>query len=185
MEADKARARAKMLGMGNPPPPKVKVEKDCGKDGGAGSAGRTDAAGAASPARDITNEQKSCSPAERTSTSSVCGEKENVKPDPGSDDVKPEVTVRTEVGDEKPEVLRIAASSEPPSSSDASLSCSRSSNKEQTVVEIKPSSAPSSPLPREGAEDDVERSDSPILDVTTVDDEETTLEGGTPVTCVA
>ena len=166
MEADRARARAKILGIQEKGPgaTKVKVEKDDDE--------RVKVRGA-SPARDITNEQKSC-PTEKPSP--LRGEKENVKPDP--DVVKPDVV------EQEPEVLKPSSSDSSSSSCDTSSS-TKDDNKQDSVHVVQPSSCSSSPPPPPEGEQEVERPESPILDVTTVDDEDTTLEGGTPVTCVA
>ena len=111
----------------------------------------------------------------------MLGEKENVKPDP---DVVEQEVVRPEVVEPEQEVLKASSSDSSPSSCDTSSSTK--DDKQDTVHVVEPSGCPNSPPPPppEG-EPEVERPESPILDVTTVDDEDTPLEGGTPVTCVA
>ena len=170
IEADRARARARILGIQEKGTgaTKVKVEKDNDE---------RVKIGGASPARDITNEHKSC-PAEKPSP--LREEKENVKPDP--DVVKQEV-VKPEVVEPEQEVLKTSNSDSSSSSCDTSSS-TKDDNKQDIVHVEQPSGCANSPPPPEG-EQEVERPESPILDVTTVDDEDTTLEGGTPVTCVA
>ena len=173
MEADRARARAKILGVVEKVPgaTKVKAEKD--DDEWVKIRG-------VSPARDITNEHKSC-PAEKPSP--LRGEKENVKPDPDVVEQEQQV-VRPEVVEPEPEVLKASSSD----SSSCDTSSSTKDDKQDTFHVVEPNRCPNSPPPPppEGeGEPEVERPESPILDVTTVDDEDTPLEGGTPVTCVA
>ena len=175
MEADRARARAKILGVVEKVPgaTKVKAEKDDDERVKFREV---------SPARDITNEHKSC-PAEKLSP--LRGEKENVKPEPDAVEQEQQV-VRPEIVEPEPEAVKASSSD---SSSSFDSSSSTKDDKQDTVHVVEPRSCPNSPPPPpkpEGeGEAEVERPESPILDVTTVDDEDTPLEGGTPVTCVA
>ena len=155
LEADKAKARAKML-----------KAVDGARIRNPNTVVETSRNGGASPARDITNEQKCCSAENPSSTTSSSGEKENVEPNTTSELRKtssdPGLCDSTSTKDDKQTAHEVQTSSSSPNSPPDGAS----------AVEIK-------------TEAEVERPESPILDVTTVDEEETPLEGGTHVTCVA